>query len=108
MASRKKSTDVTVQPVGVSAKAEIGRVAAKGTSRTGGKRRGKYAHEALRGNEFSVDGHLMEKERILDRENNCYKEQVVDTDTGEVVRYVDGPLSDHIGHGTEKHKKKKP
>ncbi|MGX2030873.1 hypothetical protein [Methylocaldum gracile] len=99
------SSDVTVQLVGVSAKAEVGRVAAKGVSRIGKRGRGKYDHEALRGQEFSEAGHLMEKERIIDRKNDYYKELVINTDTGEVVLAVEQPLSEHIGHGSAKHKK---
>jgi len=104
MVSRKKSNDVTVHISGVSAKADVGRVAAKGVSRTGGKFKGKYAHEALRGHEFNVKGNLMHKERIIDRKNNHYKELVVNTDTGEIVRDIEQPLSDHTGRGSAKHK----
>ena len=106
MVSRKNPQDVTVQLVGVSANAEVGRVAAKGVSRTGEKTRGKYDHEALRGHEFNVQGHLMRKDRIIDRKNNFYKELVVNTDTGELVRDVEQPLSEHTGYGSAKHKKK--
>ena len=106
MASRKNSQNVIVQLVGVSAKVEVGRVAAKGVSRTGEKTRGKYAHEALRGCEFNVEGNLMQKERIIDRKNNSYKELVVNIDTGEVVRDVEHPLSDHKGYGSAKLNKK--
>jgi hypothetical protein len=105
MVSRKKSRNVTVQLVGVSAKVDAGRLAEKAVSRTGKKTRGKYDHEALRGHEFSAGGHLMEKERIIDRKNNNYKELVVNTDTGEVVRDVEQPLSEHTGRGSAKHKK---
>jgi len=96
---------VTVQLVGVSVNAEAGRIAAKGVSRTGAKSKGKYAHEAMRGHEFNVVGNLMQKERIIDRKNNIYKELVVNTDTGEVVRDVEHPLTDHKGHGYAKYKK---
>jgi hypothetical protein len=105
MVSRKKSIHVTVPLSGVSAKAEVVRVAAKGVSRTGEKSKGKYAHEALRGHEFNVKGNLMSKERIIDRKNNYYKELVVNTDTGEIVRDIEQPLSDHTGHGSAKRKK---
>lgn len=105
MEHRRKSKDVTVQLVGVSAKGEVGRVAAKGHTRTGEKRRGKYDHEALIGHEFNVEGNLMHKERIIDRKNNVYRERVVNTDTDEVVRDIEEPLSEHINHGSAKHKK---
>lgn len=96
---------MTVQLVGVSTKVEAGRVPVKGVSRTGKKTRGKYDHEALRGHEFNAKGHLMQKERIIDRKNNMYKERVVDSDTGSVIRDVEHPLSEHTGHGSAKHKK---
>jgi hypothetical protein len=106
MAAHKKPKNVTVEPSGVSAKVEIGRIAAKGFSRRGEKKRGKYEREALRGHEFSKTGHLMYKERIIDRKNNCYKELVVDADTGQVTRNVEQLLSEHTGHGYAKFKKK--
>jgi len=105
MEHRRKSKDVTVQLVGVSAKGEVGRVAAKGHTHIGEKRRGKYDYEAVLGHEFNVEGNLMHKERIFDRKNNSYKERVVNTDTGEVVRDIEEPLSKHIDHGSAKHKK---
>ena len=109
MAPREKSTkDAVVRVEGVTGKADVGRVAAKGVSRTGGKTRGKYHHEALRGHEFNVKGNLMKKERIIDRKNNYYRERVVNADTGEVVRDVEQPLSEHRGHGSAKHKKQAP
>jgi hypothetical protein len=100
--------DAVVLLKGVSARAEATRVAAKGVSRTGGKTRGKYHHEALRGHEFNVKGHLMKKERIVDRKANYYKELVVNVDTGEVVRDVEHPLSEHTGRGSAKHPKQTP
>jgi hypothetical protein len=94
--------DAVVKLRGVSAEAKAGRVAAKGVARTGSKRRGKYEHEALRGYEFDVSGRLMKKERVFDRQNNIYTERVVDSDTDEIVRDVQEPLSDHTGHGSAK------
>jgi hypothetical protein len=106
MVQRRKSRDVTVQLVGNSAKCEAGRVAGKGLTRTGEKTRGKYDHEVLLGQEFNVAGNLMHKERIIDRKNDYYKEKVVNTDTGEVVRDVEHQLSKHTDHGSAKFKKK--
>jgi hypothetical protein len=104
--SRKRARNNAAVPlVGVSVKAEAGRVAAKGVSRTGEKKRGKYDHEALRGHEFNAEGHLMQKERIIDRKNKHYKELAVNTDTGEVVRDIEQPLSEHTGHGSAKHRR---
>ena len=94
--------DALVMLEGASAKTKAGRVAARGVARTGRKRRGKYEHEALRGYEFNVSGHLMKKERLLDRKNNLYIERIVDMDTGEVVRDIQEPLSDHRRRGAAK------
>ncbi len=48
------------------------------------------------------DGRWMNKERLIDRDNNRYKETVTDPITGEVVHQCDEPLSDHWGHGSAK------
>lgn len=42
--------------------------------------------------------------RVVDRLNNRYREHTVDAKTGEVLRSVDEPLTDHIGRGTPKKK----
>jgi hypothetical protein len=39
--------------------------------------------------------------RVVDRENNRCTERIVDA-SGDVVRDVDGPLNDHLGHGATK------
>ena len=104
MVHRRKSRDVTVQLKGNSAKSEVGRVAGKKLTRTGKRSGGKYDHEAVFGHEFNVAGNLMHKDRIIDRENDFYKEKVVNTDTGEVVRDVEGPLTKHKDRGSAKHK----
>ena len=113
MAVLKKSSSIsdqvtgvsaTAQVTGVSATAFIGRVAAKGVSRFGGKLRSRHAYEALRGCEFNTEGELMQKERIIDRKNNYYKETVVNVDTSEVVRNIEEPLSEHKNRGSAKSK----
>jgi predicted nucleic acid-binding Zn-ribbon protein len=43
-------------------------------------------------------------ERVFDRDNNRYFEQVTDYETGEVIHKCDEPLSDHVGHGSAKSK----
>jgi DNA-directed RNA polymerase subunit RPC12/RpoP len=43
--------------------------------------------------------------RLIDRENNRYHERVVDKETGEVLHECDEPLTDHVGHGSDKPKK---
>lgn len=48
---------------------------------------------------------FVEKTRVIDRENDCYYEKVVDPDSGEIIRFCKEPLSKHIGHGSAKNKK---
>lgn len=48
------------------------------------------------------DGKWMKKERLIDRDNDKYKESVIDPSTGEVVHYCEELLSQHIEHGTAK------
>lgn len=52
--------------------------------------------------ESKKTGKLMHKERIIDRDNDRYFEQVKDYDTGEVVHHCDEPLTKHTGHGDDK------
>lgn len=104
MGTCKKSQDVTVQLVGQQAKFEQGRLAEKVVSRTGDKVHGRYDHEVIKGHEFNVAGSLMEKERIIDRKNNFYKELVINSDTGQVVRDIEHSLSEHTGRGSAKQK----
>lgn len=47
---------------------------------------------------------FVRKQRTLDRDNDRYAEKVVDPETGEVLRDVEEPLSDHRGHGSAKAK----
>jgi hypothetical protein len=47
---------------------------------------------------------FVRKQRTLDRDNDRYVEKVVDPETGEVLRDVEEPLSDHQGHGSAKAK----
>jgi uncharacterized protein (DUF1697 family) len=41
---------------------------------------------------------------IADRRNNRYRKLVTDPETGEVVRDVDKPLTEHAGHGDARRK----
>ncbi len=45
-------------------------------------------------------GKWFKKERVIDRENDRYFEEVVDPDTGEVLHHCDEPLSQHHDHGS--------
>src|SRR5262245_17457228 len=49
-------------------------------------------------------GQWMERDLVIDRENDRYVERVVDPNTGEVVHICEEPLSKHQGHGTAKKK----
>jgi hypothetical protein len=46
-------------------------------------------------------GDYIDKRRVIDRENNWY-EEYVETETGEVLRNVAHPLSEHTGRGSDK------
>ncbi len=43
----------------------------------------------------------VQKERLIDRKNDKYKEVVKD-DNGKIIHHCEEPLSDHYGHGTAK------
>lgn len=45
---------------------------------------------------------FVNKDRIIDRENDRYYEKVKDPDTGEVLHECHEKLSEHIGHGSAK------
>ncbi|MBL0010011.1 MAG: hypothetical protein IPP22_01415 [Nitrosomonas sp.] len=103
-----KQKDIKVEITGLEAKAEVGRVAARGKSHIGIKKRGKYEKEITKGNEFNINGNLMEKEQVIDRKNNFYKEVVTNVDTGDIIRNVKQKLTEHVGHGYAKFKKQTP
>lgn len=48
------------------------------------------------------DGKWMQKERVIDRDKDQYKETVVDPQTGQVIHHNEEPLSEHFGHGSAK------
>ena len=43
---------------------------------------------------------------VIDRENDLYKEVVTDPDTGKIIHQCEEPLSEHVGHGSAKHRPK--
>lgn len=66
-----------------------------------GKR--KIRREFIVGSETrACDGKWVHKERIIDKENNRYKETVIDEETGEIIHESDEPLEKHQGHGSAK------
>jgi hypothetical protein len=109
MTSDNESKNMTVSLTGVQAEGQVGRVAAKGKTLSGVREGKKKRHEfeSVVGDEFNSKGQMVKKERIIDRKNNLYSERVINEDTGEVVRLVNEPLSEHKGCGSAKHKNKK-
>lgn len=104
MSLKDKSRDVTVELTGQSATIQTGRLAAKTLVRSGKRGRGKHDVEVLSGHEYSAAGRMIKKDRLIDRKRDLYKERVVDADSGEVIRDVEHPLSEHIGYGSAKRK----
>ena len=51
-------------------------------------------------------GKFMQKERYIDRENNKYKETVIDPTTKKLIHKSEHALTEHTGHGSAKYKKK--
>jgi hypothetical protein len=47
----------------------------------------------------------MDVEQVVDRRLNRYRKRVVDPETGEVLRDVDEPLTDHQRYGSAKPKR---
>jgi hypothetical protein len=67
-------------------------------ARRGG--RGKPFMELKQGENFSpIRDRFMHLLQIVDRRNNRYRKLVTDPETGEIVRDVDEPLSEHVGRG---------
>ena len=53
------------------------------------------------------NGKPVRRFKLIDRENNRYKEVVTDLTTGEVTHRCEEPLSEHQNHGSAKYKKEK-
>lgn len=73
-----------------------------------GKRAGekKSYIESISGDDLHrKTGKWMKLSRLIDRENNVYKEEVKDPATGDIVHRCEEPLSDHKGHGSAKRPK---
>lgn len=76
-----------------------------------GKRAGsnKIAFDSRSGASYYRKGeiwhHLV---RHIDRENNRYVETITVLATGELVHHVAEPLTDHVGHGSDRHREPKP
>lgn len=62
--------------------------------------------ESVSGDDFHrKTGKWMKLSRLIDRENDHYREEVKDPCTGEVIHHCEEPLSDHKGHGSAKNPK---
>jgi hypothetical protein len=51
---------------------------------------------------YRKSGQETDVTRIIDRENNLYKEIIKDYKTGEIIKECTEPLDKHVGHGTAK------
>lgn len=59
--------------------------------------------EQLLGDDFSTKlNKWMKKLRIIDRDNDIYKEKVFDPETNYVIHYCEESLKQHVGHGSAK------
>lgn len=47
-------------------------------------------------------GKWYKKDRCIDKDNDHYKEMVVDPENGEVIHHCEEPLREHRGHGSAK------
>ena len=64
---------------------------------------GKPFLESVSGDDLHrKSGKWMSLERVIDRENDKYKEIVTDPKTGEIIHHCEEPLSQHQGHGSAK------
>ncbi len=66
----------------------------------------KVRKEMISGDEKRKDNDTwVNKERVIDRDEDFYKEKVTDLKTGKVLRDIEEPLSKHINRGSAKLKK---
>lgn len=64
--------------------------------------------EVKSGDSFSYDRKkIVTRYTVVDRENDHYKEEVKDPDTGEIIHFNEEPLSIHQGHGSAKRSRDK-
>ena len=49
-------------------------------------------------------GRRVEKIRLIDRQSNKYREEVIDDVTRETIHFCEEPLDQHQGHGSAKKK----
>jgi hypothetical protein len=78
--------------------------------RARGKRLGKgkpFIDQQSKRELYRDTGETHDVERIIDLENNIYKEVIKDSKTGKIIRECCEPLDKHVGHGYAKYKSKK-
>ena len=64
---------------------------------------GKVYLESKAGDDFfRKTGEWNSLERVIDHENDVYREVITNPRTGELIRHVEEPLSEHQGHGSAK------
>lgn len=65
----------------------------------------KPIYESVSGDDLHrLSGQWNKLTREIDRENNRYREVIVNPETGETLRHCDEPLTDHINRGSAKPK----
>jgi DNA-directed RNA polymerase subunit RPC12/RpoP len=70
------------------------------------KNKKKPVIEYISGDDFHrKSGKWNSLERVIDRQNDKYKEVITNSRTGEFIRYCEEPLSKHQGHGSAKEKR---
>jgi hypothetical protein len=52
-------------------------------------------------------GNMVQKERVIDRDNNLYREHVIDPLSGDIIHSAEEPLSLHTNHGSAKSQESK-
>jgi len=70
-----------------------------------GEKRPHIETKSIPDHSISLDK-LVHKEQIFDRENDRYFERITDYESGEVIHECEEPLSQHLGHGSDKKNKK--
>jgi hypothetical protein len=59
--------------------------------------------ESVSGDElYCATGQWNKLEQVIDRENNMYREEIIDPTTGKIIRSCDEPLTDHQNRGSAK------
>ena len=82
---------------------ENGKITAKDPTKTG---KAKERYRAEFGDDFHLDTEKWNKRTfIVDVENNRIFEEIIDPETGHVIKRYDKPLSSHKGYGSAKGKR---